>query len=102
MTPDGIVWSLPVGDFSEIGYIGIDTNGSRGDNCTPNEVPTTATVCPNLEHKQNQKPDQFYISINKFGEIHVIGDIANEYIRTKRTAKTYEQIWNCLQENNCR
>jgi len=101
-TTDGIVWIMPIGDFVEGSqYIVVDTNGQKGGNCsdadTSDATGGTTSVC-----EDGVSPDEFAISVDKFGHIEAIGDVAKEYIRTTRTSQSYRETVNCLANNNCK
>ena len=100
-TTDGIAWAMPVADFQALEYIIVDVNGQKGNNCvdgeTYNVVNDRASEC-----NDGDTPDEFAISVDKFGHIEAIGDVAKEYIRTTRTSQSYRETVNCLANNNCR
>lgn len=77
-TPDGIVWNLPVTDFStdKARIISVDVNGNQGPNCYFERADECA------------HPDQFKIKIYNDGRVTPGGCMEKEYLQRKKTAKS--------------
>ena len=69
-TLDGIVWSMPVSDFSSEQIINVDLNGSALPNCT--------------EGANCTDPDRFSIGITSYGKIKVPSEKGRSYLRVNR------------------
>ncbi len=76
-TADGMVWILPITDFSsdsEYYSIYIDTNGKKGNNCFYDK-----DTC--------EKPDRFTILVRQDGKIRLDGEKEREYMETSDITK---------------
>ena len=99
-TIDGIVWSMPFGDFSGTEYIAVDTNGAKRNNCSLrsnlSDVVGGLTACSGTN-----APDQFVLSLDKFGAFQVVGNIENQYVISTNTARNYRRTVDCVASGTC-
>ena len=99
-TTDGIVWSMPAGNFSGKEYIVVDTNGAKKENCSLRSNLSGSvgglSACPN-----KKAPDQFVFAVDKYGGLEVIGDVEKEYVLSNKTARSYENTVKCLANGSC-
>jgi len=96
-TPDGMVWSMPASAGAFTGadnreYIVVDINGSRGDNCTLDNVENLGTTrCNN-----RQIPDQFIISVGKYGEVAATSELSRRYLSSNKTTRSFKKFNSCI------
>ena len=99
-TLDGVVWSMPFGNFSGKEYIAVDVNGTKINNCSLQSSKSGnvggLSACP-----EGKAPDQFVFEIDKYGALEVLGDVENEYVISNKTARTYKKTVACLAAGNC-
>ena len=96
-TTDGIIWSMPVSDFSAgPESIFVDVTGS-GRNCGDIEDVNNDTCGAN---KQNIPPDRFEIRVSRDGQITVPNEIAREYLSSPKTNKTFSCIVKEINQKN--
>ena len=95
ITADGAAWSMPVGSMANGGIIGVDVNGpNKGNNCSDGSV---GTACG-----EGVAPDQFGISVGKYGEVALQSDLAREYIRSQNTSRKYAETVECMAKGTCK
>ena len=93
-TTDGMVWSMPVADFSqnEMQQIFVDVNGvnaDQGPNCGHSGAQSGGAACG-----AGVAPDRFAINVFRDGRMEVPSAIARRYLATTNTNKTYQEIVN--------
>ena len=99
-TLDGIVWSMPFGNFSGTEYIAVDTNGTKNNNCSLRS--NLGGSVGGLRPCQGTKaPDQFVFTLDKFGGFQVVGDIEQQYVISTNTGRNYQRTVKCVAAGNC-
>ena len=88
-TPDGIIWSMPVSNFSSGSEdIYIDINGTRkGSNCAPRDLGINGNgmrACA-----KGKAPDRFAIRIGHFGAISMPSALERLYSTSTQINKKY-------------
>lgn len=90
-TPDGVSWSMPVGNFSSDNgeTIYVDINGKdRGTNCINTGANTySGSVCA-----QGVAPDRFAINVRRNGTVEIPSAIGRAYVSSSKINKTYIQF----------
>ena len=91
-TPDGIIWSMPVGNFaggSEDIYIDVNGTG-KGSNCAPRDLAINGNgmrACA-----RGTAPDRFVIRIDRFGAISMPSALERLYSTSTQINKTYNNF----------
>jgi len=81
-TADGVVWILPISDFSRGGAadakesIYVDVNGDRPGNCFP-----TDANC--------KLPDRFEIKLDRWGKLYIEDEVTRKYLSNTNVTKQY-------------
>ena len=84
-TADGVVWILPISDFSRGGAddakesIYVDVNGDKPGNCFP-----TDADCSN--------PDRFEIKLDRWGKLYIEDDVTRKYLSNTNVTKQYADL----------
>ena len=98
VTTDGMSWSMPASEGIFTGadnreYIVVDVNGpNRGDNCTLDNVNNLGTTRCN----GSQIPDQFIISVGKYGEVSTNSELSRRYLSSTKTSRSFKKIQSCI------
>ncbi len=100
-TTDGIIWSMPFGDFSDNGFteqIAVDVNGNNPPNCGE-RFANNQTISKQCE--EGEAPDQFTINVARDGRITVNG-IARGYVLSQKTNRRYKEVLDDLASGRLR
>lgn len=86
-TADGMVWLMPISNFSNKQSIYIDVNGEKGPNC----FSEYAYQMPS-EYRcdEGNGPDRFEINVDKYGKLEVPDKVSRIYLRRNDTSKNYK------------
>lgn len=83
-TSDGIIWRVPITDFSGSVSMSMDINGNKGPNCS---YSSDAPAVNDTPSSSCTKPDTFEIRIFSDGRIVVEGEMEKEYLFRKDTTQ---------------
>ena len=93
-TPDGIIWSMPVGTWAngtEDIYVDVNGDGpNRRPNCTRDDGMENAQNCADLGNDVG--PDQFLFRIHRNGRVELISNITRQYISSTHVNWPYKEF----------
>ena len=91
VTTDGIMWSMPVGDFSsESGEeeIDVDLNGYKRPNCTRGDALADGTAAC----EKGVAPDRFAFRVHREGALKIPSELGRLYVTSTRVNQHYQDF----------